>query len=635
MVSRHALSADDVNDDMNTICRISNHIILTLTLLLFFQRCCADLRLTLDRNVTVVNERAEQPGRGQWCLSDAQALQAQASVVPFNVFEVKLAGSDPMPDGLADAQSDSTMILAQKFSKFTTGAAAFNKVPMLPYWAAEPAFYTFFDLENRAKGHMLSEPDDDSSQDAVYNLMGNDGKIHRIPAGLKIAPKTTPRIEPKTYFANERTFVQWISSAIMLLTVASFMLEADIFGEYKSTAAVISLAAFGLVLYSTRLYFKRLRLLRTQKPDGYFNWKNPAFLTFCVLLAIFLVWADSVRGEDIFSGLEKDDRRRLLRFSMPSMSPQRRALQESSSSPCMGELLDIQLPKSSCTLLADGSALLTAAGDSVFSQTMTDNVENAEKNTEPTSLVRVHDSNLQGLAAVDKDRLFALSSGPHRTELIELSYWGSSSSHQHLRVVARWTLENLPTQVNGFSYVPASNRFYIHMNSSIQVYSVPAITNDQETTAPQRLSSLNMKVLLNHDDRFSSLSEHPHHLSTMSTVENITYLMNSEENILEAWDLAQGALISTVKLPPGKWTNFAFGDELEQQQRRRPSTKEDSPLLLRGSTANTKEQRRLDPVKESRLLYLVSDRGQVWSYATTMIHDSGVLELSSSSSGCS
>ena len=107
----------------------------------------SDLRLTLDRTVTLVNERIRPEGAHwhteQWCLNDDQAQTAPQTVVPYNVFEVKLAGDDPMPPRLQAAQDNEHILLAKKFSKFLTGAAAFNAVPILPYWAAHPSFHSF------------------------------------------------------------------------------------------------------------------------------------------------------------------------------------------------------------------------------------------------------------------------------------------------------------------------------------------------------------------------------------------------------------------------------------------------------------------------------------------------------------
>jgi uncharacterized membrane protein YidH (DUF202 family) len=39
-----------------------------------------------------------------------------------------------------------------------------------------------------------------------------------------IAAKKPARVEPKSYFANERTFIQWISAGLLLLTLSAAIL---------------------------------------------------------------------------------------------------------------------------------------------------------------------------------------------------------------------------------------------------------------------------------------------------------------------------------------------------------------------------------------------------------------------------
>ena len=389
--------------------------------------------------MTVVNERVQQPSSGQWCLTDAEAQTARASVVPFNVFEVKLAGDDPMPPGLAEAENDSTMILATKFSKFLTGAAAFNVTPILPYWAAHPSFYSFFELDKRSGQSPSSESNDTNQGD--YYLMGSSHEMvagtHRIPKGIAIAPKNPARIEPKTYFANERTFVQWISASILLLSVSGFMLEAGSAGEFKTTAAVISLSALVLVVYSTGLYFKRLNLLKDRQPYGYFNKVNPIFLTTVVGLAIFLVWADSVKGGDIFFLSERgaSDRRLLRsRFSGRILREEHEKCRQA----VIGTKLLIKENPSSLVVDFTRHSFLMTSDKSVYIQPMNDD---GSVHSKADSLIRINESRLQGLAIVG-DRLFAVSDGPVRTELIEMAWWGTRDGHKRLRVVGRWTLED-------------------------------------------------------------------------------------------------------------------------------------------------------------------------------------------------
>jgi uncharacterized membrane protein YidH (DUF202 family) len=40
-------------------------------------------------------------------------------------------------------------------------------------------------------------------------------------------PERKPRVEPKTYFANERTFLQWLSISVLIIFIAFMMLEID------------------------------------------------------------------------------------------------------------------------------------------------------------------------------------------------------------------------------------------------------------------------------------------------------------------------------------------------------------------------------------------------------------------------
>jgi len=157
--------------------------------------------------------------------------------VPFDVFEVKLAGSD-MPGTIQALEQRGTIIEAAKFSKFLTGAAAFNagKVSTLPYWANCKQFNPLFAVRGQenpppckprvidsslssgntdetssvSKAEMTSksfagEQVEISSQRTVAGwqlLAGLCGKGKNVEP--QVAPQRPARVEPKSYFANER-----------------------------------------------------------------------------------------------------------------------------------------------------------------------------------------------------------------------------------------------------------------------------------------------------------------------------------------------------------------------------------------------------------------------------------------------
>lgn len=550
--------------------------------------------------MTVVNEREQQPSSGQWCLTDSEAQTARASVVPYNVFEVKLASNDPMPTGLAHAMNDSTIEFAPKFSKFLTGAAAYNAVSTLPYWASHPDFRSFFELDKR----WASEPS--SAHAGDYHLMGlpNDMVANVLAKGVVIAPKYPARVEPKTFFANERTFVQWISASIMLLQVSSFMMYS---GLYDTTAAIISLAALVLVVYSTGLYFKRLQLLKARQAYGYFNKLNPIFLTSVVGFAIFLVWADSIKGGDIFGS--SGSGRRLLG---PLLSG--RFLHEEYEK-CPQEIIGTNLlikenPSSLAVDFKRHSFLMTS-DESVYFQPMNSDGSDPSK---ADRLIRIGQSHLQGLAVVG-NQVFAVSDGPELTEMIGMAWWGTHDGKERLRVVGRWTLEDSRSQVDGFSFVPSTDStpvgsFYVNTNSSVRAYSVPATSEYQEpdqSARPMRLRSLNMKVLIQRMMVEGNGSSD--RLSTMITFEGITYILSPKKNALEAWNLTDGTLYSEIVLPATgeentmmKWTGFAL--------ERRAATSTETPNVRGGEM--------LGNISSALFLHLMTDEatsgGQVWTF---------------------
>lgn len=83
-----------------------------------------------------------------------------------------------------------------------------------------------------------------------------------------IASRTPARVEPKSFFANERTFIQWISAAVLLMTAAELLLVAS------SSFAVLTwnflmASAVLMALYGIVTYHRRLHLMIHSKPYGY------------------------------------------------------------------------------------------------------------------------------------------------------------------------------------------------------------------------------------------------------------------------------------------------------------------------------------------------------------------------------
>lgn len=257
------------------------------------------LRLTLDRNIMVSDETKVSPG--QWSLDDdIISTKGKGCRCPFSVFEIKLNG-DQTATAFHDLIEMQVIMDASKFSKFITGAAIFNqgRVSTLPYWASHPAFMSMFaaapkpgsstlpqELRSesvRKQTEVSQSPPPPSCRFSCSRWF--DMTRPNVPtSGAWIAPQKSVRVEPKSYFANERTLVQWMSAALFLITMSAFLLE---FGSKHDHALLTSnvLAAFALLiaLYSCILYYHRIALLRQGRPHGYVTHFGPILMTAAVV----------------------------------------------------------------------------------------------------------------------------------------------------------------------------------------------------------------------------------------------------------------------------------------------------------------------------------------------------------------
>eukprot|EP00980_Cylindrotheca_fusiformis_P002760 scaffold657_cov108-Cylindrotheca_fusiformis.AAC.1 len=285
------------------------------------------LRLTLDKDVTMIDERSAP--QGAWCLPEGTRVRSSMKKrVPFPVFEVKLAGSE-MPQSLETLIANGVIIEAAKFSKFLTGAAAYNsdKIKILPYWAEHPAFNGVFQPTQRSDcihdqspasskansrvnstfpspNVALATTSSEVSMKSTSRSRHNRGLFAGIFACFKsskqhrIAPRRPARVEPKSYFANERTFIQWSSSALWLLSVAAIISEresADGVPYLTNTGLALCVGSIILLIHAIVVYFRRIKLMQTGNPNGYVDRIGPIVLTTVVFLGVVVLLVEKTR----------------------------------------------------------------------------------------------------------------------------------------------------------------------------------------------------------------------------------------------------------------------------------------------------------------------------------------------------
>ncbi|EPE05793.1 vacuolar transporter chaperone 4 [Ophiostoma piceae UAMH 11346] len=117
-------------------------------------------------------------------------------------------------------------------------------------------------------------------------------KQFRAPKGKKIYVPV--RVEPKVYFAAERTFLGWLEYSIYIGTIAATLLN---FGSKPSSisfvvATVFTMLAVLSLLYSVGIYFYRSRAIRTRRASAkFYDRYGPSVLCGAMFIAIAINFA--------------------------------------------------------------------------------------------------------------------------------------------------------------------------------------------------------------------------------------------------------------------------------------------------------------------------------------------------------
>jgi hypothetical protein len=151
-------------------------------------------------------------------------------------------------------------------------------------------------------------------------------------------------------------------------------------------------------------------------------------------------------------------------------------------------------------------------------------------------------------------RLFALSTGPSKTELLELT----SSV-----IDSRYLIQDATTTNGSIVFVPSSKsgsegKLYIYLDGTMHSYHLPSKQDDTLI----RVGGINMKVLN------GGLKGNDDPITSMEYFDGITYFLREKRNTIEGWDLNSAALVTEMSLPTilenDKWVGMAFQREVEE-----------------------------------------------------------------------
>ncbi|KZT40026.1 SPX-domain-containing protein [Sistotremastrum suecicum HHB10207 ss-3] len=143
-------------------------------------------------------------------------------------------------------------------------------------------------IEDDQEEHPHMRVDDNDDEDDDYGpgvpVMSRDW--HAAP-GKRISVPV--RIEPKVFFASERTFLKWLQFSILIGTIATTLLNFVPPGDRTGliSASMFTVAALLAIAYSAIVFVYRAFKLRARDPDGlYYDPYGPTVLCLVLLAAM-------------------------------------------------------------------------------------------------------------------------------------------------------------------------------------------------------------------------------------------------------------------------------------------------------------------------------------------------------------
>lgn len=104
-----------------------------------------------------------------------------------------------------------------------------------------------------------------------------------------VAPTSVQKIEPKIFFANERTFLHWLHAGVTLYTIsAGILVFASVEGAEWAHWYAMSLLpiALGFCMYALHVFLWRADRIKTRVPGRWDDPRGPYILGSCIVLVL-------------------------------------------------------------------------------------------------------------------------------------------------------------------------------------------------------------------------------------------------------------------------------------------------------------------------------------------------------------
>ena len=240
------------------------------------------VRVSIDFNMSILKEKAAHT---EWRTPPDRVLEQDLVHFPYAVVEVKLREpyiSTP-PKWLEDLEASSLLHKENNFSKYVHAVYTFQDMESNPMKLRKPVWWNSQEFTSPQLA-VLS----DNEITEQKKREDHRHQIHWFAKLLGLDPNVDDdgrpaRIEPKTFFACERTFLTWFNSALFIGSIGVALLTIN-----EGVADCLIAVSCLIIVYALSTYWQRTRSLLNKRPSGYHDRYGPFFLATIVLI-VFLV----------------------------------------------------------------------------------------------------------------------------------------------------------------------------------------------------------------------------------------------------------------------------------------------------------------------------------------------------------
>jgi len=329
-------------------------------------------------------------------------------------------------------------------------------------------------------------------------------------------------MQPKTHFANERTFLQWAAAAVTFMTFGALI--SSFTGLHSKEVFFLFALALIVSEYAPFQYYRRIHLMtRGKYTTGYSDYYGPGVFSAVLIIAtcmmLFLFIQTPGPGPMLVAQEGTCVKRSLEGVSRMTFQPSDAFVDEE-----RGLLLVPSLDK--IVGLSDGIPVSNQANDARV-QTIAENIE----------------SDIEALQYLgSQQRIYALSGGGDKSGIISLE-WTSNGT---LASQTRWDIPSFSAK--SMAYAPKSTLFEQPVlivasegrntaTSRLDVYEGPFDQNDSALKINSRLNFKSISRGLNDTN-----------VAAIQYFEGLLFLLFDNEQLIRAVN-KEGNVVQDVRLP--------------------------------------------------------------------------------------